>query len=93
MRHDISPAVTATAQPADIPPEARASKTNGTAAIQVQIDPQGHVTDATVSQSSGNVSLDAVAMQMARAATYTPALVKCKPVASAYTFTVKFVAW
>jgi protein TonB len=93
MQHDITPAVAATAQPVDIPPDARAAKVNGTAAIQVHIDPQGRVTDAAVSQSSGNAALDGVAMQMARGATYTPALVKCKPVASAYTFTVKFVAW
>lgn len=92
-QHDISPAVAATAQPIDIPPDARASKANGTAAIQVQIDPQGRVTDASVSQSSGSAGLDALAVQMAKSATYTPALVKCKPVASAYTFTVKFFAW
>jgi TonB family protein len=93
LQHDISPAVSATAQPVDIPPQARASKTNGIASIQVQIDPQGHVTDASVSQSSGDAGLDAVAMQMAKGATYTPGLVKCKPVASAYTYKVKFVAW
>jgi TonB family protein len=66
---------------------------SGTAAIQVQIDPQGGVTNATVAQSSGNTGLDAVAMQMARNATYSPALANCKPVASTYTFRVKFVAW
>lgn len=93
MQHDISPAVEASAPPVDIPPEARASKANGTAAIAVQIDPQGRVTGASVARSSGNTGLDAVAMEMAKGATYTPALVKCKPVASAYTFTVKFVAW
>lgn len=93
MQHDISPAVSATSAPVDIPPEARASKVSGTAAIQVQIDPQGSVTNATVSQSTGSAGLDQVAMQMAKGATYTPALVKCKPVASTYTYTVKFVAW
>ncbi|HET9097678.1 MAG TPA: TonB family protein [Candidatus Baltobacteraceae bacterium] len=93
LAHDISPAVAATPPPVDIPPEARASKVSGTAAIAVQIDAQGHPTNAAVSQSSGNAGLDAVAMQMARNATYTPALVKCKPVASNYTYTVKFVAW
>lgn len=91
--HDISPAVEATSAPVEIPPDARASKGNGTAAIQVQIDPQGRVTDATVSRSSGSAGLDAVAMQLAKGTTYTPALVKCKPVASTYTFTVKFAAW
>lgn len=93
IAHDISPAVAATSAPVDIPAQARASKVSGTAAIAVQIDPQGHPTQASVSQSSGSTGLDAVAMQMAKTATYTPALVKCKPVASTYTFTVKFVAW
>lgn len=93
MQHDISPAVTATAAPLDIPPEARASKVTGTAAVQVQIDPNGNVTNATVSQSSGSAGLDQVAIEMAKGATYAPALVKCKPVASTYTYTVKFVAW
>lgn len=93
--HDISPAVAATADPASfsIPPEVRASKATGTAQIQVQIDPQGAVTNATVAQSSGNSGLDAVAMQMAKSATYSPALVKCKPIASNYTYSVHFVAW
>lgn len=93
LQHDVSPAVTATPDTTDIPPAARASKVSGTAAIEVRLDPQGHVTAASVAQSSGNTGLDGVAMQMAKGATYTPALVKCKPVASTYTFTVKFVAW
>jgi TonB family protein len=93
MQHDISPAVAATSAPVDIPPEARASKVSGTAAVQVQINTDGRVTNATVSQSTGNMGLDQVAMEMAKGATYTPALVKCKPVASTYTYTVKFVAW
>jgi periplasmic protein TonB len=93
LQHDISPAVSATADPVQIPPDARASKASGVAAIAVQIDPQGHVSDAAVQRSSGNAGLDSVAVQMAKGATYTPALVKCKPVASTYTFTVRFVAW
>lgn len=93
--HDITPAVAATADPASmsIPPDARASKVSGTAQIQVQIDPQGSVTGVSVAQSSGNAGLDGVAMQLAKSATYSPALVKCKPVSSTYTFSVHFVAW
>jgi TonB family protein len=87
------PTVASTPDVADITPEARASKISGIAAIHVVLDPQGHVTDASVAQSSGNAGLDATAMQMARSATYTPHYVDCKPVAGAYTFTVKFVAW
>lgn len=93
LQHDISPAVTATADPVDIPADARASKASGIAAIQVQIDPAGRVSAATVAQSSGNAGLDDVAVRMAKAATYTPGLVKCKPVASVYTFKVQFSAW
>lgn len=93
LQHDISPAVSATADPIEIPPEVRALKKSGTAAIQVQLDPQGNVTNATIAQSSGNPGLDEVATQMAKSATYTPALTKCKPVASTYTFTVQFSAW
>jgi TonB family protein len=93
LTHDISPAVTSTAQPVDIPPQARASKASGTAEIHVEIDQDGHVTNTTVAQSSGDAGLDGVAMQMAKDATYTPALIKCKPVASVYTYTVEFKAW
>jgi TonB family protein len=92
-QHDISPAVRASAPPIDIPPDVRASKASGTAQIQVQIDPQGSVTAAAVAQSSGNAGLDGLAVQMARSATYSPALVKCKPVASVYTYSVRFFAW
>jgi TonB family protein len=91
--HGISPAIAATAPPVDIPPDVRASKASGVAQIQVQIDPQGEVTNTTVAQSSGNAGLDNVAEQMAKSATYSPALVKCKPVASVYTYSVRFFAW
>lgn len=93
MQHDITPAVTATPQPVDIPADARASKASGVAAIQVQLDAQGNVTDTSVAKSSGSTALDAVAIALAKDATYSPALVKCKPVAAAYTFTVKFSPW
>lgn len=93
LDHDISPAVQGTAPPYEIPPDVRASRASGTAQIQVQIDPQGAVTGATIAQSSGNAGLDAVAMQVAKSLAYMPALVKCKPVASTYTYSMKFVAW
>ena len=93
LYHDVTPAVSATADPPAIPPEARASKASGTASIRVEIDEQGRVTGAKLAQTSGSAGLDEVAIQMARAATYTPALVKCRPVASSYTFSVKFAAW
>lgn len=87
------PAVAATPDVGDIPPEVRAAKISGTAAIAVSLDAQGHVLDAKVAQSTGNTGLDAVATEMARSATYTPKTISCKAVASTYTFTVKFSAW
>jgi TonB family protein len=93
VHNTTDPTVSATADPAEIPPEVRAAKVSGTAAINVSLDPQGHVLDAAVSQSTGNTGLDGVAIQIARNSTYTPKYVDCKAVAGSYTFTVKFVAW
>jgi TonB family protein len=90
---NADPTVAATPDAADITPEARSSKVSGTAAVHVSLDAQGRVVDTSVAQSSGNVGLDAAAVQMARNATYTPKYVDCKAVAGDYTFTVKFVAW
>jgi TonB family protein len=90
---NADPAVAATPDVADITPQARASRVNGTAAIHVSLDAQGRVVDAVVAQSSGNAGLDVTAVQMARNATYTPRYVDCKAVAGEYTFTVRFFAW
>jgi TonB family protein len=59
----------------------------------VSLDPEGQVLAAAVAQSTGNSSLDLVAVGMARDARYSAALHDCKPVAGSYTFSVKFVAW
>lgn len=92
-RTDIAAAVVATPGPPEISTDTRASGTSGTARVTVQLDSGGQVTGATVAASTGNSSLDLVAVGMARDARYSPALRDCKPVASAYTFSVKFVAW
>jgi TonB family protein len=86
-------AVAVAPSPPDIAPAARTSGTNGVALVRVQLDPTGQVTSAGVAQSTGNTSLDLVAVTMARDARYTPALHDCKPIAGAYTFSVKFFAW
>ncbi len=90
---NIGAAVVATPGPPEIPVGVRASGTSGTALVSVQLDADGQVLDANVAQSTGNSSLDLVAVGMARDARYSPALRDCKPVASAYAFSVKFVAW
>jgi periplasmic protein TonB len=86
-------AIAASPAPPDIAPAARAEGTNGTALVRVALDPNGQVTGTGVMQSTGNSSLDLVAVGMARDARYTPALRNCKPIAGDYTFSVKFVAW
>ena len=92
-RIDIAAAVVGTPTPPEITPETRASGTSGVARVTVQLDPTGQVTSASVTESTGNSSLDLVAVGMARDARYTPPLRDCKPMAGAYTFSVKFVAW
>ncbi len=86
-------AIAASPGPPDIAPAARAEGTGGVALVRVQIDPSGQVTGTGVIQSTGNSSLDVVAVAMARDARYSPALRDCKPIAGDYTFSVKFVAW
>jgi periplasmic protein TonB len=86
-------AVVATPSPPDIPVDVRAEGTSGVALIDVHLDAQGAVTDTKVSQSTGNPSLDLVAVGLARNAQYSPATRACKAVASTYTFSVKFVSW
>jgi TonB family protein len=90
---NADPALAVEPSPPDIAPEARTSGTSGTTLVRVLIDATGQVTNAGVTQSSGNSSLDLVAVTMARGARYTPALHDCKPIAGAYTFSVKFAAW
>jgi|SRR5579863_3267012 len=90
---DIVAAVTENPPQPDIPSDVRASGTSGVTAVQVRLDERGSVTAATLAQSSGNASLDLVAVTMARDARYSPALHACKPIASAYTYRVRFFAW
>jgi len=85
--------VVSTPDPPDIAPDVRAAATNGTALVKVALDAEGQVSGASVAQSTGNSSLDLVAVAMARDARYAPAYAACKGVASTYDFSVKFVAW
>jgi len=90
---DSAPSVAATVSPPQIAPDVRAQNASGVTSVAVTLDEAGRVTGATVSSSSGNPSLDLVAVSMARTATYTPRYRACKAVAATYTFTVRFVAW
>jgi TonB family protein len=76
-----------------IAPDVRAQMTNGIARILVHLDARGAILDANVAASTGNTSLDLIALGMAKNATYSPAYAACKPVAGEYTFSAKFIAW
>jgi len=90
---DTAVQVVASPPPPDIAAPARGDATNGIARVRVTIDPQGNVQNATVVASSGNPSLDLVAVTMARNAQYAPATRACKAIASDYVYSVRFVAW
>jgi TonB family protein len=92
-RPDAEPMLASSPAPPDIPASVRGEATRGTAAIRLQLDASGTIASATVAQSTGNSSLDAVAVAMARDARYAPALRACKPVPGSYTFTVTFAPW
>lgn len=92
-KSDIDAAITEDPPQPQIPNDARTDGTNGVASVNVHLDDHGDVTAANVSQSTGNSSLDVVALAMAREARYSPALHACKPVAANYTFRVRFYAW
>jgi TonB family protein len=85
--------IVASPPPPDIAPNARGDATSGITRVRVTIDPAGSVQNATIVATSGNPSLDLVAVTMARGAQYAPATHACKAVASDYVYSVKFVAW
>ena len=92
--HATVPAsILATPPPPAIALPVRADATSGTTRVRVQLDAHGAVIGTKIVASSGNSSLDLVAIAMARAAHYAPALAACKPIASTYAFSAKFVAW
>lgn len=79
--------------PPPLAPGVRASATNAVVRVHVALDARGTVTDASVEQSSGNGSLDLVAVSMARGAEYAPAYRACKAIAGTYTFSARFIPW
>ena len=93
FKTDSPATMTQAPEPADIAPTVRASAFAGTISVRVSLDPNGVVTDATVSVPSGNGSFDLVAVGLAKRATYAPATHDCKPIASEYTFVAKFSPW
>jgi TonB family protein len=92
-RNDAEAALVSEPTPPVIPVTARSDGTSGTTVVKVELDLKGTVTGTSVAQTSGSQTLDLIAVQMARDAEYSPALHDCKPVATAYEFSVRFAAW
>jgi TonB family protein len=90
---DLPAAVAASPPPPAIPSSVRALNVSGVAAIRVDLDRDGNVTGAEIMQSVGDPSFDAIALQLAKEAHYTPAQHACKTIASTYVFRVRFYAW
>jgi TonB family protein len=94
FRTDTPASVIATPDPpSEIPATVRAEAKTGVSSVQVKIDPTGVVTAATVTASSGSSSLDLIAEDLARRATYAPATHQCKAIASEFVFEAKWFAW
>jgi TonB family protein len=90
---DESATVVATPSPPEISPAVRALDVSGIAAVLVQLDKSGNVTGVSIAQSTGDASFDALAVSMAREASYTPARHGCTAIAATYLFKVQFYAW
>lgn len=86
-----SQAATITAAAAEIPNSLQAAGvTTGTAAVQVDIDAEGHVLNASIAKSSGVYGLDQAALRAARESTFQPQVTNCAGVAGSYLFEVDF---
>ena len=61
-----------------------------TVLVAVTIDATGGVSEASVSQSSGNAAIDQAALRAARQSSYRPRLVNCVPSPGTYLFRAEF---
>lgn len=75
----------------DIPLEAREAAKSGIAQVHVRVSETGAVLEAGVTASLGSDALDQIAVSIAKASQYSPALQQCKPIAGTYEFRVRFV--
>ncbi len=61
-----------------------------TVLVNVSLDSNGNVVDATVQQSSHNADIDVAAIRAAQQSRYQPKLVNCKGVHASYIFRAEF---
>lgn len=63
---------------------------SGTVNVLVSIGADGHVQNATVKKSSGNVQIDRAVLDAAKASSYSAQTVNCRPEAGTYVFQAEF---
>ena len=78
---DVTPPIVATRVDAVYPPDALAARSAGTVGLQVVVDAEGHVSEATVDESGG-APIDEAAIIAVRQWTFVPAKRAGTPVAS-----------
>lgn len=61
-----------------------------TVLVRITLSPGASVMNASILQSSGNMSIDQSAMVAARQSSYAPKLVNCQPVEGTYSFRASF---
>ena len=87
-----APASTIVAAVAEVPSELQSARLNsGTTVVQVDIDAEGHVLNASIAKTSGVYGLDQAALKAARQSTFQPEVRNCAGVAGSYLFEVDFL--
>lgn len=85
----VEPTPKSLVQP-DYPEIAREQGASGTARVQVTLDAQGNVLNATINQSSGSPVLDKAAIDAAKASTFYPEIDNCEAVGGTYVVSEQF---
>lgn len=86
-----APASTLVAAVPEVPSGLKTAGLNsGTTMVQVDIDADGHVLNASIAKTSGVYGLDQAALKAARESTFQPEVKNCTGVAGSYLFVVDF---
>jgi len=85
----VDPSTKNAVQP-EYPEVAREQGAFGTVKVAVTLDEHGTVLSAAIAQSAGNAALDQEAIKAAKASSYSPEIVDCKPIGGVYLFRAVF---
>jgi TonB family protein len=70
--------------------QAEAAGAKPVADVRILVGPDGSVQEASIYTTSGSAALDSAAIATAKASTFTPKVIYCKPVSGVYQFPVDF---